>query len=670
MLATAVTSQSKVVNFIFITIALAAVILIGTIDLTPSPHKGGRRDIRIPVYQQQYIEVQVGKPGKVLKLRIRRDLNDSYLYSDPSQYSNTFSSDSELFFLSQDVAPMRLKVVWGLEPLELARRPTNGGVSADGVLGLGPASQIWLYWQKWTYSKFTLTFGKDDLVDTLDNGDATSAYGGHFIAASAATGLSFSMPMTIHMDEEYTYVPMAIFSNLSKALEAGKRVPLRVSSTVDSTPLTFWLSTETSIIINSYGKPENSIRRSERYGKDPNEIQIGRIQLLDDFVFFEDRVTRSVTVREVFDTYPSVGSSQSPQAWLAPISLVAWACWTLAMTPGLYFWLWYGMMPAFRTIRSRLHAMSEDMNWFKKKKPSERQAIGGEQAQPIPPPHGLEDLGLVAQRSYRGPLDWSIISPLIFMARAVCLVSFFVATWGYNSHRFSARLAKLGRVPPMFGDFIYWALAGYMLVAPFIVNGYFMRRFANLGSTMVTIALIISAWINRLPDTTSAFFSIGVSLLGASFALRDSLSYLVWIRLAGTDSSLFDSLVRSYEFGLPSGKLHSALRTFMAPSKKVAPTTRAVGIWSYPGEVFMIVLWVFWVVPLILLWAVLLNFVPAIEYSIPRTPIKVWLCVAYATVVACIANNKTIGNYYRILEEALTDLREELIAIVSKMIKQ
>jgi hypothetical protein len=323
--------------------------------------------------------------------------------------------------------------------------------------------------------------------------------------------------------------------------------------------------------------------------------------------------------------------------------------------------------------------MGEDMSWFKKRRTNktgvtERDAVGDEQqlppGAPLPPPNG-EDLGLLAQRSYRGPLDWSIISPLIFMARCVCLVSFFVATWGYNSHRFSARLAKLGRVPPLFGDFLYWALSAYMLVAPFLVNGYFMRRFANLGSTMVTIALLISAWINRLPDTTSAFFSIGVSLLGASFALRDALSYLVWIRLAGTDSSLFDALVRSYEFGLPSGKLHAALRTFVASSRRPihGPKSQS-GLLTHPGEAFMIFLWVFWVIPLILLWAVLLNFVPAIEYSIPRTPIKVWLCVAYVSMIACIANNRTLGHYYRIIEEALTDLREELIMIVSKMIKQ
>ena len=622
-----------------------------------------RIDIRIPVYQQQYIEVQVGRPGKVLKLRIRSDLNDSYLYNDPSQYSNTFGVNSELFYLSQEVAPIRLRVVWGQEPAALSRRTTNGGVSFDGVLGLGPSSQIWRYWQKRTYSKFTLTFGNDDRIDALHNGDAASTPSGTFLASVDMPGLSFTIPMTIHIEDEYTYVPLALFSNISDAIAKGKRIPVKVYSDTDATALTLWLSTETSVITNSYGKPENSIRLSERYGKNSSEIQVGRIQLLDDFVYYEDKINGTYVVREVFDTYPSVPHNESPQAWLALIALLVWSLWILVMTPSLYMWLWYGMVPGFRTVRTRFRKLSEDVGWLERSKGREREAVGDEQA----PIRMADSTGIFTQRIDRGPLDWAIVTPLLFLVRTVCLGSFYVATWGYHSHRFAARLAKLGRIPSLSGDLIYWALAGYMVVAPFIVNGYFMRKYAHLGSSMVTVALLVAAWINQLPDTTSIFFSLAVSLLISSLAPVKAIEYISWLKLVGFDSALYTNIINSREFGMPSGTLHATVhawvRDFRAKHLSLTDDT-FVG-----GETFMVILWIICVAPLMVAWMIMLNFLPALEYSVPRSPVKVWLCIVYGSLVICLASSRALGQFYRIHEDALIEVREEVVEIVAKAAK-
>lgn len=57
------------------------------------------------------------------------------------------------------------------------------------------------------------------------------------------------------------------------------------------------------------------------------------------------------------------------------------------------------------------------------------------------------------------------------------------------------------------------------------------------------------------------------------------------------------------------------------------------------------------------------------QYSVPRSPVKVWLCIVYGSLVICLASSRALGQFYRIHEDALIEVREEVVEIVAKAAK-
>lgn len=313
--------------------------------------------VRIPIYGLQYVKLHVGDPGRTRTLRLRHDLNESYLYElQPEDFSDTFTDppdQSEIFYFSN--VYVRLRVVYGWERFEPDRRlATAGTVKYHGSLGLGLGSDVWKHWTSFTRSKYTLTLG--GTIDTLDIHGTVIDYDlqqtdifpitpecGLSAGLEASAGsvqtyppLSFPplasiiYPLQLRPFEDYTYLPAALYTALQNKPDMTMHMhiaridrlapqcpvpdPTLVSPSAMATgnfppSIELKISPRTSIVPTPFHSQESLLRISETDVTTPtNGIAIGILTLVYDSVLHIDYVLQQAVVGRGFYTYPRMGN--------------------------------------------------------------------------------------------------------------------------------------------------------------------------------------------------------------------------------------------------------------------------------------------------------------------------------------------------------------------------
>jgi hypothetical protein len=723
------------------------------------------RKIRVPLYQRQYVLVRVGIPGRTLVLRLRWDTHTTYLYDSPYSYSSSFSADgSDLFFLSSEIPPVRLPVVYGQEPSQLLspylpfyngqRQDTSGGVAYGGVLGMGPNSFIWRYWTEYTISKYTLTLGGYDELDTLTSGiDIGSATGFSIGIGCLANG---TLPLDFTVEEEFTYIPVDIFPAIHDMLFktqdhriSNEIYPVHDNGTrIGTRSIAFWLSSASSVIVSSFGAPEMALRIAEREGKNSSRITLGRLHTTEDFVYYRNMLTGNETVELVFDTFPSTPDGQASEGFMSLLSLAMWCVWSLEMIAMIYQWTVYGIFPRVRSLCAELR--NRDVSWIslikkrvytqrkdeidavkKKQKPiGAEAAIGGGKRGHLP-----EEVDAGDHRSgrhpnpfdayvlNRGPVDWTMMACMLFLTRMLCFWTVYCAIWGFSSMRFAEHIAKFAYLDPMWGRVGYWAAISFVLAVPVIVNLFFIRRYTHAGTNLVQMALIGAIWINRLPETTSLFFSLSVNILWSTLFFFRALEWLFWVSFRGADSSMSMNMADVHEFPregdlartsvTTSGRLSDtaseltdatmeALSSIKADERPLLPTVRnrhrkkhssgddpsrsteelrhgkeatdqeiinRSARRSYTaGDAVLLATWVFVLLPCSCTWLYQLNVLPMVETLFPSHPMRHWIASFYVFgVIFVVAWCNVTRTYLQILQQGVIEIREAFIELVIKL---
>ena len=659
--------------------------------LSVPPCRGlSKADVRIPVYQGQYLkDIRVGSPGKYMTLRMRFDLNRTYLYDSPLSYSETFTtSGSDLFFLSPGVEPVRLKVSYAQEPSQTtdplapfyngARQGTSGGVSYHGVLGMGDDSDLWTTWTEFSLSKYTLTLGVDDDVDVLKRGHTLRAEGTQlFTAYIDSSGINASMPLEFSLKDEFTYLPQSVFPNVSKALENGTKIAVLVEGTTEPSPtprLTLWLSTESNRIDTNLGGSEDALRLSEMEGKDASRVTVGRIQLLEDFVIHRDLVRGTTHVSRVFDTFPAAAGDESPQSALVIITLILFCLWNLATTPGVYQWLAGGILPHHKGTVAHLKKINKRAaEWAKKR--DKNALIGADLSGPVKHSSQQERV------SRSGPVDWTLIRGLLFLSRMLAFWTFFIAVWGYRSGRFSARLAVVAGSSHAMGTAIFWMVLSYSLAIPFVVNVFFVRRFTQAGITLVSTALGTMLWINRLPATqTVAFIALARNLLIAFVVSLDVWSWPFWSIIRGPDAMISDRITDAKDFHPETSYVQdAALPLTKGPEPVIdvthgpeasdrSPTRDRKRVYE-AGEVILLVLWIVFIIPISVLWLSVVNLVPFLQSELPQGGVAILGAVTACLIVIYFSYVTPVRTCLQIYEAACLEYREPVQDILTRMEK-
>lgn len=651
--------------------------------------------VRIPVYQGQYLkDIRVGSPGKYMTLRMRWDLNQTYLYDSPLTYSETFTnSGSDLFFLSPGVEPVRLKVVYGQEPSQVtdpsapyfngARQDTSGGVTYHGVLAMGDGSDLWTTWTEYTLSKYTVTLGKDDNVDVLRRSHTIRSNGNPlFTSYIDSSGINISMPIEFSLKEEFTYLPQTVFPNVTKALENGSRIAVLVEGTINPPPtprLTLWLSTESNRIATNLGGSEDALRLSEMEGKDNSRIIVGRIQLLEDFVIHHDLVRRNIHVSNVFDTFPAAADGQFPQSAMSIITVTLFCLWNLVTTPGLYQWLAGGILPHHKGSIAHLKKISKRSDSFKKKEA----LIGADANEDTRRGRHHQQHHQTQQErvSRRGPVDWTLIRSLLFLSRLLAFWTFFIAVWGYKSGRFSARLAAIAGSTHEMGTAIFWMVLSYSLVIPFIVNVFFIRRFTQAGVILISTSLGVMLWINRLPAThTVAFIALARNLLISFVVSLDVWSWLFWHIIRGPDATISDRITDAKEFRPETSYVQDAALTFTRGKDPLidvdhgpepsttSPTLNRKNTYEI-GEIILLVLWVVAIIPISVMWLSIVNLIPFLQAELPHGGVDILGAVTVCLVVVYFAYVTPFRTCLQIYEAACLEYRDCVQEILTKIEK-
>jgi hypothetical protein len=653
-------------------------------------HGLSKAKVRIPVYQGQYLkDIRVGSPGKYMTLRMRWDLNQSYLYDSPLSYSETFTTaGSDLFFLSPGVEPVRLKVVYSQEPSQTtdplapffngARQDTSGGVTYHGVLAMGDSSELWTTWTEYTLSKYTLTLGKDDDVDVLKRGHTIKAASGDqlFTSYIDSDGITASMPLEFSLKDEFTYLPQVIFPNVTRALEGGSKIAMLMEGTIDPPPtsrLILWLSTESNSIDTALGGSEDALRLSEMEGKDSSRITVGRIQLLEDFVIHKDFVRKTTHVSRVFDTFPAATDGQFPQSALVIITVILFCLWNLVTTPGIYQWLAGGILPHHKGTIAHLKKIGKRAELSRKK--DSKDALIGADA------NGKKQQSQQEKVSRRGPVDWTLIRSLLFLSRMLAFWTFFIAVWGYRSGRFSARLAAIAGSSHAMGIAIFWMVQSYALMIPFIVNVFFIRRFTQAGVTLISTALGAMLWINRLPAThTVAFVALARNLLIAFVVSFDVWSWPFWSIIRGPDAMISDRITDAKDFHPETSYVQDAALPLTRgdapvidvshgpdPSER-SPIRDRKRVYE-AGEIILLFLWVVAIIPISVLWLSIVNLIPFLQSELPQGGVAILGAVTACLIVIYFAYVTPFRTCLQIYEAACLEYRDPVQEILTKMEK-
>lgn len=139
---------------------LAVTVHANIIALTPP------QPTELQIHNDHVVNVFFGNPGKWLRMRIRADTDNIYVFVHPAPYSRSYQSlplpdeygqprmrDTLVLGTTQ----LRVDVIIGRFPDE--SQATVEGTQAEGVLGIGARSPLWVLWRNFTKSRDLLALG-------------------------------------------------------------------------------------------------------------------------------------------------------------------------------------------------------------------------------------------------------------------------------------------------------------------------------------------------------------------------------------------------------------------------------------------------------------------------------------------------------------------------------
>lgn len=168
---------------------------------------------KIPVRHDSYIFVLIGNPGKYTLLKIDYAINETLiLFNEPFQTSKTFTlyPPSVLIYLGEHV----LRFSTSFDHFRNIKYPSLRR-DCEGIIGVGPYSQLWLYWHKATISNTMLVLGKYDYSLTRRFYDY---YEMHFDNINPTYMMidedsTRNISVSLNLQNKHTYIPNEIFHN-------------------------------------------------------------------------------------------------------------------------------------------------------------------------------------------------------------------------------------------------------------------------------------------------------------------------------------------------------------------------------------------------------------------------------------------------------------------------
>lgn len=145
--------------------SLVGALLLFVLLVTPACAINRPPVIRLALYQNFYVSVLVGTEGSERRLRIRFDEDKFVVYGAPNGGSYDSNTGKSFVSLGPLVANLTLPIYYTYQGDGRVSDPisTNQRVSYSGVLGLGPASPLWLDYQydSWRLERDWLVIGDE-----------------------------------------------------------------------------------------------------------------------------------------------------------------------------------------------------------------------------------------------------------------------------------------------------------------------------------------------------------------------------------------------------------------------------------------------------------------------------------------------------------------------------
>ena len=191
---------------------------------------GKEAPVRQVVFHKQFVDLVVGNPGHVTRLKIDFSCSGSIvLFAMPDDNSLTVCShpSSIIVYVGNTIVRLSMKIDTSFQDLR-ALDPY------EGVLCLGKYSDVWKYWSKITFSPFMLVFGAHDYSLSRErfhpfeivfypphhghHNDANHS-GADEIEDEAKTVYAnvrgHRYPLKLDLGNDYTLVPRELFHNIS-----------------------------------------------------------------------------------------------------------------------------------------------------------------------------------------------------------------------------------------------------------------------------------------------------------------------------------------------------------------------------------------------------------------------------------------------------------------------
>lgn len=302
--------------------------------------------ISLPVEDNQYVQLPTGNPGKFNKYRIDYSLNTTYLYDFPSSYSQTYNAHSEIIYFGD--IKLRLSVRYGAPPTNYDARIY--GVKHDGVLALGPGSEIWKYWHIGTFSSSRIDLGRFNLNSYTKDSPGIMI---NYFESIQCTIDDRSYTVRFDPRQDISYLPHELYHkksfdiiheyNIEDCYKWCDRMRFPVEgiasmcsgSSGDGSDSTHSSSRVSTLSISDidYASPTQSkhtIPSSKINTVHPQEIVLGRL-FMDKMVIYIDNISQSMIIIPSFSRFRETHPDCNTNTYFALGICVTYIVWVLTV---------------------------------------------------------------------------------------------------------------------------------------------------------------------------------------------------------------------------------------------------------------------------------------------------------------------------------------------------
>jgi hypothetical protein len=197
--------KNKMKNFILFSIIFLSFISLNLANQLPVT--------KIPIRHNSYINVLIGNPGKYTLLKIEYAINETLiLFNEPFQTSKTFSlyPPSVLVYLGEHV----LRLSTSFEHFRYIKYPTLRR-DCEGIISVGPYSELWVHWHKATLSRTMMVLGEYDYSLTRHSFDPYQIVFDNTnpVYMMIDEDGSKNITVSLNLQDKHTTIPNEIFHN-------------------------------------------------------------------------------------------------------------------------------------------------------------------------------------------------------------------------------------------------------------------------------------------------------------------------------------------------------------------------------------------------------------------------------------------------------------------------